>query len=52
MRQVLEKLHVKKIGANEIDRVDPQHLSFFNINTEMDLKRAESLKIGMVEDNE
>ncbi len=52
MREVLGELYVKKIGANEIDRVDPQHLSFFNINTEADLKRAESLRIGMAEENE
>ena len=45
MREILGKLQVKRIGAEEIDRLDPEHLSFFNINTEEDLKRAESLKI-------
>jgi molybdopterin-guanine dinucleotide biosynthesis protein A len=49
MREVLGKLQVRKIGAKEIDRLDPQHLSFFNINTEEDLRRAESLKIKMNE---
>jgi molybdopterin-guanine dinucleotide biosynthesis protein A len=44
MRQVLSKLQVKKIGTEEIDRLDPGHLSFFNINTEEDLRRAERLK--------
>jgi len=45
IREVLSKLQVKKIGEEEIDRVDPEHLSFFNINTEEDLRRAESLKL-------
>jgi molybdopterin-guanine dinucleotide biosynthesis protein A len=45
MREILSKLQVKKIGAEEIDRLDPEHLSFFNINTEEDLRRAESLRI-------
>ncbi len=44
MSEVIGKLQVKKIGAKEIDRFDPQHLSFFNINTEEDLK---SLQIKM-----
>ena len=43
MREVIGKLNAKRIGAGEIDRLDPEHLSFFNINTEGDLKRAESL---------
>ncbi len=47
IRQVMGKLRVKKVGATEIDRFDPEHLSFFNINTPEDLKRAESLKIRM-----
>jgi molybdopterin-guanine dinucleotide biosynthesis protein A len=45
IRQVLGKLHWKKIGADEIDQLDPKHLSFFNINTKEDLRKAESLKI-------
>jgi molybdopterin-guanine dinucleotide biosynthesis protein A len=43
IRQVLSKLRVEKIGEKEIDRLDPEHLSFFNINTQEDLRRAESL---------
>ena len=27
----------------EIDRFDPEHLSFFNINTQADLERAKAL---------
>lgn len=49
IREVLGELHLKKIGAKEIDRLDPEHLSFFNINTEEDLRTAESLKIKMDE---
>ncbi|MFH1336873.1 MAG: molybdenum cofactor guanylyltransferase [Candidatus Zixiibacteriota bacterium] len=44
IREVLSKLQVKKIGREEIDRVDPKHLSFFNINAEEDLRRAKGLK--------
>ena len=45
IREVIGKLHVKKIAAKEIERLDPQHLSFFNINTEENLRRAKNLKI-------
>ncbi|MBI4187435.1 MAG: molybdenum cofactor guanylyltransferase [Chloroflexi bacterium] len=31
---------VRYVEAEEIDRFDPEHLSFFNINTEADLQRA------------
>jgi len=34
---------VRYVEAEEIDRFDPKHLSFFNINTEADLKRARKL---------
>lgn len=34
---------VKYIDTEEIDKFDPEHLSFFNINTEADLKRAREL---------
>jgi molybdopterin-guanine dinucleotide biosynthesis protein A len=45
IRQVLGKLQVKRIGAEEIERLDPEHLSFFNVNTEEDLRRAGRLRI-------
>lgn len=44
IRDLLGKLKVKRIKAEDIHRVDPQHLSFFNINTEEDLRRALNLK--------
>jgi len=34
---------VRYIEAEEIDRFDPQHLSFFNINNESDLDKARQL---------
>jgi len=34
---------VRYVEAEEIDRFDPKHLSFFNINTEADLKKAKEL---------
>jgi molybdopterin-guanine dinucleotide biosynthesis protein A len=34
---------VRYVESVEIDRFDPRHLSFFNINSEADLKRAQSL---------
>jgi molybdopterin-guanine dinucleotide biosynthesis protein A len=36
-------VRVRYVGAEEIDRFDPKHLSFFNINTEADLNRAREL---------
>jgi molybdopterin-guanine dinucleotide biosynthesis protein A len=43
IRHVLRKLKVEKIGEKEIDAVDPERLSFFNINTSEDLKKAQVL---------
>lgn len=34
---------VRHVEAEEIDRFDPEHLSFFNINTEADLEAARRL---------
>ncbi len=36
-------LNVRYIDAEEINRFDPKHLSFFNIDTEADLKKAREL---------
>jgi molybdopterin-guanine dinucleotide biosynthesis protein A len=44
--RIIDFLHlvrVRYIEAGEIDRFDPNHLSFFNINTEADLKTAREL---------
>lgn len=45
-REILDKLKVKRIGKKEIDRFDPRRLSFFNLNTPADQKRAEELLQG------
>ena len=37
------QLRVRFVEEEEIDRFDPEHLSFFNINTQADLERAKAL---------
>ena len=37
---------VRYVEAEEVDRFDPQHLSFFNINTEEDLELARKIARG------
>jgi len=37
---------VRYVEAEEIDRFDPKHLSFFNINTREDLERAKEIVCG------
>lgn len=39
-------VRVRYIEAEEIDKFDPKHLSFFNINTERDLEAARELAAG------
>ncbi|MBI4186126.1 MAG: molybdenum cofactor guanylyltransferase [Chloroflexi bacterium] len=41
--QLFPRVKVNYIAAGEIERFDPDHLSFFNINTEADLSRAREL---------
>ena len=43
VRSVLARLRVGRIGEEDIDRVDPERLSFFNVNTNQDLKRAQAI---------
>lgn len=40
---LLELPRVRFVESAEIERFDPAHLSFFNINTQADLDRARSL---------
>ena len=40
---LLAQVGVRYVEADEIDRFDPKHLSFFNINTEADLETAREL---------
>ena len=41
--QLFSLVKVRYVEAEEIDKFDPQHLSFFNINTEADLEKAREL---------
>jgi molybdopterin-guanine dinucleotide biosynthesis protein A len=36
-------VRVRYIGATEVDHFDPEHRSFFNVNTRADLKKAREL---------
>ena len=46
VRELFPVVKVRYIEAEEINRFDPEHLSFFNINTKADLKRAIELGEG------
>jgi molybdenum cofactor guanylyltransferase len=41
--KLFDRVKIRYIDSTEIDRFDPQRLSFFNINTEDDLKKAKEL---------
>ena len=43
VHHLFERLNARYIEATEIDRFDPRHLSFFNINTKSALARAREL---------
>lgn len=45
IRHFLDQVSVRYVTEEEIDVHDPQHLSFFNVNTMLDLKRAEELAV-------
>lgn len=40
IRDFLGRVKVRYVESAEIERFDPEHLSFFNINTSADLRRA------------
>jgi molybdopterin-guanine dinucleotide biosynthesis protein A len=40
---LFEAVRVRYVGEGAIDRIDPGHLSFFNINTEADVEEARRL---------
>ena len=44
--ELLDLVRVRYVDAEEINRFDPKHLSFFNINTQADLKTARELAKG------
>lgn len=41
--RLLEMVRVRYVDDDEITRFDPEHLSFFNVNTQADLQRAREL---------
>ncbi|MBL7124850.1 MAG: molybdenum cofactor guanylyltransferase [Dehalococcoidales bacterium] len=43
LRRLFALVEVRYVEAEEIDRFDPQHLSFFNVNNEADMERAKKL---------
>jgi molybdopterin-guanine dinucleotide biosynthesis protein A len=43
MKGFFPRVKVRYLDENELDRFDPEHLSFFNVNTEADLKKAKDL---------
>ncbi len=47
VRALFDLVKVRYVEADEIDSFDPKHLSFFNINTEADLERAQQLAKGI-----
>jgi len=44
--ELLNLVRVRYVDAEEINRFDPEHLSFFNINSEADLETARELARG------
>jgi molybdopterin-guanine dinucleotide biosynthesis protein A len=48
VRALFELVKVRYVEASEIDRFDPGHLSFFNVNTEADLERARQIAMRYV----
>ena len=47
--ELFNYVKVRFVEAEEIDRFDPEHLSFFNINTEEDLELARKIESGIKE---
>jgi len=43
LSELLNMVKVRYIEEDEINRFDPEHLSFFNVNTQADLARAKKL---------
>ncbi len=40
---LFNSVKVRYVGQSEIDKFDPEHLSFFNVNTKADLEKAKEL---------
>jgi len=48
VRALFDLVNVRYVESDEIDRFDPQHLSFFNVNTEADLEKARQMVMRYV----
>ena len=46
--ELLSMVRVKYVEEDEIDRFDPEHLSFFNINTQADLDEAREIAASLI----
>jgi molybdopterin-guanine dinucleotide biosynthesis protein A len=47
--ELFDYVKVRYVEAEEINRFDPEHLSFFNINTKKDLELARKIESGTTE---
>jgi len=47
VRRLFPTVRTRYVEADEIERFDPDHLSFFNVNTQGDLQKAEEIARGM-----
>jgi len=48
IRALFSLVKVRYVESDEIDWFDPQHLSFFNVNTEADLEKARQMAMRYV----
>ncbi len=51
IHELFTLVRVRYVEATEINRFDPKHLSFFNINTEADLEMAREIAGGDMSDD-
>ena len=48
LSNLFHRVNVRYVDAEEIERFDPHHLSFFNVNTEADLVKARRISRGEI----
>jgi molybdopterin-guanine dinucleotide biosynthesis protein A len=48
LSNLLQRVKVRYVDTAEIERFDPRHLSFFNVNTEADLAKAHRISRGEI----
>ncbi len=51
VRELFTLVRVRYVEATELNRFDPEHLSFFNVNTEADLETAREIARGDMSDD-